>query len=297
MAGLPLAAQTNRVTIFPDEDPLTPENLRLVWPATPGFRYEVKQSTNLQSWSTAPGYPATANGPAQQMPFLSDGKARFYQVRELDDQPPAIVSQYPQDGGFAVPRSANLTLQLSDATGIDTTSIRLTVGSLGTFTLTNAQLTFAGGVLTFLNGGSTPMGGWGSNVTATLIAADTLGHAGTNIWSFTLETEPQVVTNLFVFGSPSAQKSGQRVGDIPTAKLAALLGPIPKASGPPWTLESVEANRLVLSYTNTAPGFATIPTSATSPPRARRTSSTARSPASATTPATSGSPCSLSRCR
>ena len=256
VAVLPLAAQTNRVTIFPGEDPLAPENLRLVWPSTPGFRYEVKQSTNLQSWATAPGYPATANGPAQQMPFTTDGKASFFQVRELDDQPPAIVSQYPQDGGFAVSRFANLTLQLSDATGIDTKSICLTVGSLGTFTLTNAQLTLAKGTLTLLNDGSIPLGGWGSNVTATLIVADTLGNRGTNTWSFTLETQPQVVTNLFVFGSPSAQKSGQRIGNTPTAKLAARFGAIPKDLGPPWVLESVETNSLVLSYTNTAPVFA-----------------------------------------
>jgi hypothetical protein len=73
MAVLPLAVQTNRVAIFPDEDALRPENLKLVWPATPGLRYEVQQSTNLQSWSIAPGYPAAANGPAQQMPFLTEG--------------------------------------------------------------------------------------------------------------------------------------------------------------------------------------------------------------------------------
>jgi hypothetical protein len=30
IAVLPLAAQTNRVTIFPDEDALTPEKLKLV---------------------------------------------------------------------------------------------------------------------------------------------------------------------------------------------------------------------------------------------------------------------------
>ena len=254
---LPLAAQTNPIAIFPDEDALTPEKLKLVWPATPGLRYEVKQSTNLQSWSTAPGYPATANGPAQQMPFLTDGKARFFRLRELDEQPPAIVSQFPQDGGFAVPRFANLTLQLSDVTGIDANSIRLTVGSLGTFTLTNTNLTWTNGLLTFINGGSIPLGGWGSNVLASLIVADTLGNRGTNTWSFKLEVQPQVVTNLFVFGSPQAQRAGQRIGNIPTAALAARFGPIPMSDGDPWTLELVESNRLVVSYTNTAPGFAT----------------------------------------
>ena len=68
------SAQTNSPVIFPDEEDLTPENLKLVWPATPGVRYEVMQSTNLQSWSISPGFPATADGPAQQDPdgFLGE---------------------------------------------------------------------------------------------------------------------------------------------------------------------------------------------------------------------------------
>jgi hypothetical protein len=124
LAALPLAAQTNATAVlFPDEDALTPENWKVVWPATPGLRYEVQQSTNLQTWSTAPGYPAAANGPAQQMPFQTTGDARFFQVKELDEQPPAIASQYPADGGFAVPRFSDITMQLSDATGINSNSI------------------------------------------------------------------------------------------------------------------------------------------------------------------------------
>jgi formylglycine-generating enzyme required for sulfatase activity len=264
LATLPLAAQSTRPVIFPDEDPLSPENLRLVWPATPGLRYEVRQSTNLQFWSTAPGFPAAANGPAQQMPFQTTGNARFFQVRELDEQPPAIVSQYPPDGGFAVPRFANITLQVSDATGINPDSIRLTVGALGTFTLTNpppsatnAYVTFTNGLLTFVNGGSLPLGAWGSNLQATLIVADTSGYTATNTWRFDIEVQAQVVTNLFVFGSPKAQRTGQRVGNIPTAALARRFGPIPMGAGDPWTLELVASNRLELSYTNTAPGFAT----------------------------------------
>lgn len=251
-----LTAQTNTVLIFPDEDPLTPESLKLVWPTTPGLRYEVQQSTNLQTWTTAPGFPASAPGPAQQMPFTPSGNARFFQVKQLDEQPPIIASQYPADGGFAVPRFANLTMQLADATGINTNSIQLTVGSLGTFTLTNAQLTFSNNLLTYISGGSIPLGGWGSNVQATLIIADTLGYTVTNIWNFTLEVQPQVVGNLRVFGSPQAQRTGQQIGNIPTAALARRFGPIPMGAGDPWTLELVESNRLELSYTNTAPDFA-----------------------------------------
>jgi hypothetical protein len=79
----------------------------------PGVRYEVQQSTNLQTWITAPGYPAAANGPAQQMPFQTTGNAGFFKVNQLDEQPPAIASQYPQDGGFAVPRFANVSRKLA----------------------------------------------------------------------------------------------------------------------------------------------------------------------------------------
>ncbi|MDE3068684.1 MAG: hypothetical protein KGJ60_14200 [Verrucomicrobiota bacterium] len=255
---LPLRAQTNMAAIFPNEGSSS-SNFMLVWPTTPGVRYEVRQSTNLQSWSTVPGFPATANGPVQQMPLVTTNAAAFFQVRQLDEQPPAIVSQFPKNGGFAVSPTANLTIQLSDATGIDTNSIQLAVGDLGTFSLTNAQLTFSNDVLTF-NDGSIALGDYGTNVQLTLVAADILGNIGTNTWSFTLELQPQVATNLFVFGSPQAQRLGQVVGEIPTAALARRLGPVPQvplAGGNSWILMSVVSNCLVISYTNTAPGFAT----------------------------------------
>jgi formylglycine-generating enzyme required for sulfatase activity len=254
LATFSLAAQTNQPVIFPG-DATNPGSLKLVWPATPGLRYAVQQSTNLQTWTTAPGYPAAAFGPAQQMTFQPTGNAGFYKVSQLDDQPPAIVSQYPPDGGFAVPQFANLTMQLSDATGIDPKSIQLTVGSLGTFTFTNAQLTFSNNLLTFINGGSIPLGNWGSNVQVTLIMADTLGNVGTNTWSFTLENQPQTVTNLFVFGSTQAQARGQQIGNLATRALVKSSGPIPKGSGYPWTLAQVATNFLRLAYTNTAPVF------------------------------------------
>ena len=252
LATFSVVAQANQPVIFPGDDSL---NLKLVWSATPGLRYEVKESTNLQTWITASGYPAAANGPAQQMPFSTTGKAHFYKVNALDEQPPVIVSQYPTDGGFAVPRFSDLTMQLSDATGINTNSIQLTVGGLGTFTLTNAQLTLSNDILTFINGGSIPLGGWNSTVQATLIIGDILGNRSTNSWTFTLEIQPQVVTNLFVFGSPHAQRTGQQIGDIPTRALAARAGPIAVGAGDPWTLAQVGSNYLTLAYTNTVPGF------------------------------------------
>ena len=66
----PLAAQTNTAAVlFPDEDLLTTENWKVVWPATPGLRYEVKQSTNLQSWTPRPAIPLPPVAPPNKCRF------------------------------------------------------------------------------------------------------------------------------------------------------------------------------------------------------------------------------------
>lgn len=251
-----VGAQSNTIAVFPGEDALNPSKRRLVWQSMPGLRYEVRQSTNLQSWATAPGFPAVAEGPAQEMPFVMEGAAGFFQVRELDDQPPAIVSQFPKDGSFAVPRLADITVQLSDVTGVDPASLRLTLSTLGTFSLLNTNLSYANNILTFHTSGDTPLGGWGSNVLVSVVLGDTLGNYRTNNWNFTIELQPQVTASLFVFGSSQAQRTGQRVGNIPTAALGMPLGPVPLGSGDSWVLDRVETNCLVLTYTNMAPSFA-----------------------------------------
>jgi sulfatase modifying factor 1 len=257
-ASLLVAHAQGTPAIFPDEDPQTPADYRLVWPATPGHRYEIRQSTDLKAWTGAPGFPATADGPAQQLPFTAGNTPLFFQVVPLDEQPPAIANQFPADGGFAVRRTSSLTVELTDTTGVDPASLQLTIGNLAPVTTADPRLTFTNGVLTFAGGDSTPLGTFGATVPATLIAADVLGNRGTNTWSFTLELEPQVVANLFVFGSPQAQASGQRLGDIPTAALARRLGPVRQNAGVPWVLESVQPDRLVLAYTQaTPPAFAT----------------------------------------
>lgn len=80
---------------------------------------------------------------------------------------------------------------------------------------------------------------------------DTHGHTLTHTWSFRLEPEPQVAANIFVFGSPTAQRAGQRVTG-PAAALAARF-PAPagpqKASDPPvWSIHEVLADRIVIVY-------------------------------------------------
>ena len=200
-----------RPVILPEEDAKTPESHQLIWSAEPGASYEVQRSINLLNWELMQSFPAGATSLVQRMLFTPESRTLFFRIRQIDEQAPAITVRIPEAGGFAIRRSADLSIGLTDGTGVDPTSIRLVVGSLGIFTAASKQLTYTNGVLTFNSGGGT-LGAYGETVPVSLIAADTLGNRATNAWSFKLEVEPQVVTNLFVFGSPQAQLMGQRIG-------------------------------------------------------------------------------------
>ena len=170
-----------------------------------------------------------------------------------------MVSQYPAVDGFAVGRFADLNIRLTDATGIDPASIRLTVGTSEPLASGAPGLTISGNTVTY-DSGDVALGAWGATVSVTLIAADTLGHALTHTWSFRLEPEPQVAANIFVFGSPTAQRAGQRVSG-PAAALAARFptptGPVRASAQLPWQIDSVSADRVVITYaTGGAPPFA-----------------------------------------
>lgn len=258
--GSALSGQ-NAPVILPTDDPETGPPLQVVWPTEPGVRYELEETDNLLTeWTGADGYPLEAVGPVQQHLFTPQGDAHFFRIRTIDEQAPTIAERFPDQGDFAIRRFSSVAIGLTDLTGIDPATISLNLSSLGDFTIDSPELNFADGTLTLDFAGDSPLGAYGETVTVTLNVADTLGNAGSYDWTFTLENEPQVVGDLFVFGSPEAQRSGQRVGAIPTRVLAerAATGSIRMNSGSdPWTLDSVQADRIVLAYTGaTAPVFA-----------------------------------------
>ncbi len=203
-------------------------SMRLSWQTEPGHRYDLWQSTDLQLWTHVPGYPATASGLSLQHPF-NIGPRGFFRIVPIDDQPPAVADQFPADAGFAVGRFADLVVRLTDTTGIAPASIRLTVGGSGPLALGAPGLTFTGDTLSY-DSGAAPLGAYGQTITATLVAADTLGHTLTHTWSFKLEPAPVVAADVFVFGA----------------------GPPPPSA---WSIESVAADRIVIAYTGTAPTF------------------------------------------
>lgn len=221
----------------------------------PGQRYGLWRSTDLRTWEEIAGFPKVADGMSLEHTFAQQDK-EFFQVEPIDEQAPTVLSQYPAVDGFAVGRFADLTIIVADAAGIDPASIRLTVGTSGQLAIGAPGLTISGNTITF-DSGDAALGAWGATVSATLVAADTLGHTLTHTWSFRLEPEPQTAANVFVFGSPTAQRAGQRVTGPAAALAPAPAGP-QKASDPPaWSIHEVLADRIVISYASGgAPSFA-----------------------------------------
>ena len=236
----------------------TPAARKFYFETTPGQRYSLWRSTDLRTWQEVAGFPKVADGMSLEHTFAQQDK-EFFRIEPIDEQAPVIVAQYPTVDGFAVGRFADLSIQLDDATGINPSSIRLTVGASGQLAPGAPGLTISGNTITY-DSGDAALGAWGATISATLIAADTLGHTLTHTWSFRLEPEPQVAANIFVFGSPTAQRAGQRVSG-PAAALAARFpapaGPQKAVAAPPWHIDSVLADRVIIAYeAGGAPPFA-----------------------------------------
>ncbi len=256
-AAMAFAATNHPPVIVPDADGGSSQAYRLVWPTAPGVRYQPQQSPDLRGWATLGGYPKAAPGVADQYLFNAQSNQQFFRVLQLDEQPPAVAARDPEEGRFAVPRRARVAIRLEDQSAIDPASVRLAVGGLGEFTTNSPWLAFTNNTVVFDAAGAA-LGAYGERVTLSLAAADILGNRGTNTWSFDLETQPLVVSNLFVFGSAQAQKAGQRIGDIPAAVLAGRPGGAVKmdSGAHPWRLASVAPGRLVVAYTgNSAPAI------------------------------------------
>ena len=252
------AAAPELGTQFDFSSETTPGARKFYFETIPGHRYKLWRSLDLLEWVPVAGYPQTAAGLSIEHTF-AQGLKEFFRVEPIDDQAPVVESQYPAVNGFAVGRFADLSIGLTDATGIDPASIRLTVGASGQLAQGAPGLTISGNTVTY-DSGDAALGAWGATLSATLVASDTLGHTLTHTWSFRLEPEPQVAANIFVFGSPIAQRSGQRVSG-PAAALAsrfpAPVGPVRAGDPPPWKIESVLADRIVIAYeAGGAPSFA-----------------------------------------
>jgi formylglycine-generating enzyme required for sulfatase activity len=134
-------------------------------------------------WSNSPNLVATSNSISFNFPTTAG--SQFFKVVKLDTEGPDITQTSPSDGAIAVDPQSPVQVTLSDATGINSNSIVLTIGTNAPVSLPNSQLAYTNGLLTFTPGPNVYLGTNGQFVTATISVADTLGNVTTNFsWSF-----------------------------------------------------------------------------------------------------------------
>ena len=258
---LPCAAQIP-VTSSIAYDPANPTNqILLTWESIPGKQYNVLTTTALgqQPWQVLNSAPLFASNNLVKFRQPIDQTARFYKVVKLDTDPPEVWRLSPSDAAIAVGRQSSLKIYLRDETGIDPTSIALTVGINSSVTLADARLVYTNDVVTYTPGTNEFLGSATQTIAASLAVADTLGHRGTNAWSFQLELPTVLSTNVVLIGRAAG-------GAAPASATSGL------------TLVSTNGTTFVFSYTGSSAsltnGQILVSTDANSPYKRKVTSLT-----------------------
>lgn len=244
---------------MPTEDSLKIENNRLEWSTTPGKRYQLYSTPDLGgSWTPETRAPETAMGfgDSHDLDVSRSDKARFFKVMVDDCDAPTISDRFPESNDFAIPRFSDLVVELEDDSPIDTNSISIAVGDMAPVSLSDSRVTFKDNMLYIENGGDIAWGDYGETITVTLAVADQHGNAMDYSWIFHLEKELIAAGDIFVLGSPDAQRAGQQLNSqqrmvskavYPTAAVRM------SSSSDTWTLAEIGPDFLTIEYTGAAP--------------------------------------------
>jgi hypothetical protein len=232
-----MAALVHALTATADNTPVpttiawnasNPTNkILLTWEAIPTKQYNILTTTALgQPWQPLTNGVVVASNNLVRFSTQPDQAVRFYRIVKRDTDPPTVARLLPSDGAIAVQRQNQLMVWLQDETGIATNSISLVVGTNPPVTLADPRMFFQNGLLTYTPATNQFLGANGQYITNQLVVADTLGHWGTNTWTFKLELVP-ILASSVVLISPAS----------------------------PLTLVSTNGDTYVFSYTNASSGL------------------------------------------
>lgn len=244
---------------------------RLAWESQVGASYVIETVDQLgQAWSLAEPQPVVAVSDVTEWALEVSGQSRFFRVRSAsaDVERPGegaiqvVLEPFPKDGAFAIPRLAPISVELPEAQLIDTDSIRINVGSLGTFGVEDVPVQYDQGTLTFDPSLAGALGDPEALVAANVFYSDQEGNQYTYDWSFRLQKQTILKGDVFVLGSPQAQFQGQSLNPRQLA-IYEQLGVTPSAfairqqtGNAPWSLDEVKEDSLIFSYEgDTPPNF------------------------------------------
>ena len=230
--------------------------VQVIWNAYPGKSYVLQTTTNLAGpWSNSPTLIATSNSISFNFPTTA--ASQFFKVVKLDTEGPQIDQTSPMNGAIAVDPQSPVQVWMSDATGINSNSIVLTIGTNAPLNQPNPQLAYANGLLTYTPATNVFLGTNGQTVIASITVADTLGNVTTNFtWSFQIALPTVLGTNILYIPGSSGFVLVSTNGDNFTYSYP---GPFPGLSSG----EILVDTNLATGYTRAVVAFTNYPASNT----------------------------------
>jgi len=221
----------------------------VIWAVEPDKHYRLDVSTNLKIWTEGDVFMAEDVTCTASMNEAVQERG-FCRLVRVDREPPVIRDQFPLNEAFAVPRFSSFTVSFEEENGIDSSSVSLTIGSQ-TYTVGDSELTLTEDNVLLYEPVDVAHGGYEEEVAVSLSVADTLGNATTYQWSFTTEVETILQSNIFVFGSPQAQRLGQQLSvreqNIAQAIGIEIVSQSAILTSSDWYMRSITSNQIVLA--------------------------------------------------
>ena len=201
----------------------------LAWEAIPGETYHVETATDFVNgpWvDLTPGGLVTPHVTGAYTDAFADS-VRFFRIYKEDTSPPEVVALLPGDDAIAVASDADVSIILTDETGIDASSIVLSVADWPGMTLAGGQITYEDSTLAFTPPGA--LGEPGDVITCTLTVADTLGHTLTDYtWTFGLALAVEATDDFLPLTAPPAPVPAIE----PASGKSAMMRTLPKTAPP-----------------------------------------------------------------
>lgn len=175
------------------------QRVRIEWESESNKIYSVEFSADLKKWETINEVPIRGTSPTQFYDVDLVNRASFFRVvthaptTNWIPQPPRVTGLTPDDLAVGVSRNSSIIINASDPFFINKSSIKLTVGNLGEFTLDNPELLFTNKII-FNPYNTIVLGRYGEEIPISLTLANSSGSI-TKSWSMTLV--PLSVTSYF----------------------------------------------------------------------------------------------------
>ncbi len=156
----------------------------------------------FDSWSDASPARRTISSNLSTPQKMANGVMPEYSGTGEDTDPPEVLPLSPPDGALAVARQSAIYVRLSDETGVDLSSVSLSINHRPAVDVNDPRLTFVDDVLVYTPATFESLGGCGETIVVELSVSDVLGYELSEFtWSFQLELETILREGVILTGA------------------------------------------------------------------------------------------------